>query len=109
IEKLDGSFTRDYTTDRNGEIDLSDLEPGAYTVTETAAPEGYVIDTASRTFEAVAGGSVQLIFTNTRKPSLKITKIDANTGKALAGAVIRISNLSGSTMLDKTTNADGEI
>lgn len=109
IEKLDGSFTKDYTTDRNGEIDLSDLEPGAYTVTETAAPEGYVIDTASRTFEAIAGGSVQLIFTNTRKPSLKITKIDANTGKALTGAVIRISNLSGSLAVDKTTNADGEI
>lgn len=109
IEKLDGSFTKDYTTDRNGEIDLADLEPGAYTVTETAAPEGYVADIASRTFEAVAGGSVQLIFTNTRKPSLKVTKIDANTGKALAGAVIRISNLSGSTTVDKTTNADGEI
>lgn len=109
IEKLDGSFTKDYTTDRNGEIDLADLEPGAYTVTETTAPEGYVIDTASRTFEATAGGSVQLIFTNTRKPTLKVTKIDSNTGKALDGAVIRISNLSGSLAVDKTTNADGAI
>lgn len=109
IEKLDGSFTKDYTTNRNGEIDLADLEPGAYTVTETAAPEGYVADTTSRTFEAVAGGSVQLIFTNTRKPSMKITKIDVSTGKALEGAVIRISNLSGSLAVDKTTNTDGEI
>lgn len=109
IEKLDGSFIKDYTTDRNGEIDLADLEPGAYTVTETAAPEGYVIDTASRTFEAIAGDSVQLIFTNTRKPSLKITKIDAHTGKTLEGAVIRISNLSGSLAVDKTTNTGGEM
>ena len=109
IEKLDGSFIKDYTTDRNGEIDLSDLEPGTYTVTETAAPEGYVIDTESRTFEAIAGESVQLIFTNTKKPNLTVKKIDADTLKPLSGAVIRITNLSGSMTVDKTTDSNGEI
>lgn len=109
IEKLDGSFTKDYTTDRNGEIDLADLEPGAYTVTETAAPEGYVIDSESRTFEAIAGESVQLIFTNTKKPNLTVKKLDADTLKPLSGAVIRIANLSGSMTVDKTTDSNGEI
>ena len=109
IEKLDGSFTKDYTTDRNGEIALSDLEPGAYTVTEIAAPEGYVIDSESRTFEAIAGESVQLIFINTKKPNLTVKKIDADTLKPLSGAVIRIANLSGSMTVDKTTDSNGEI
>lgn len=109
VEKLDGSFTKDYTTDKNGKIDLSDLEPGAYTVTEITAPEGYVIDTESRSFEAIAGGSVQLIFANTKKPNLTVKKLDADTLKPLFGAVIRIANLSGSMTVDKTTDNNGEI
>ena len=109
IEKVDGSFTQDYTTDRNGEIDLSELEPGAYTVTEISASEGYVIDTVSRTFEAAAGGSVTLVFTNTRKPDMKISKIDADTGAYLPGAVVKISNLSGGFSVEKTTDENGRI
>lgn len=109
IEKVDGSFTQEYTTDRDGEIDLSELEPGAYTVAEVSAPEGYVIDTASRTFEAAAGGSVTLVFTNTAKPGMKISKIDADTGNYLPGAVIRITNLSTGYITEKTTDKNGLI
>lgn len=109
IEKIDGSFVKEYTTDKNGEIELEDLEPGTYTVTEVSAPEGYVTTGEKRTFEAVAGGSVQLVFTNTKKPKMEIIKIDADTGKPLAGAVIRISNLSGSMTVDKTTDENGKI
>ena len=109
IDKVDATFTKEYTTDKYGEIILEDLEPGAYTVTEVSAPSGYVIDREIRTFEAVADGSVQLVFTNTKNPDLTIYKIDSNTGKALEGAVIRISNLSGSQTFDKTTDVDGKI
>lgn len=109
VEKIDGSFTKEFTTDKNGEIELTDLEPGVYTVTEVSAPNGYVLDTESRTFEAVADGSVQLVFTNTKNPGLTIYKIDSDTGKGLEGAVIRISNLSGSQTFDKVTDADGKI
>lgn len=109
IDKVDGTYTKEYTTDRNGEIELSDLEPGAYTVTEVSAPSGYVIDRESRTFEAVADGSVQLVFTNTEKPDLTVYKIESKTGKSLEGAVIRISNLSGSETYDKVTDANGKI
>lgn len=40
---------------------------------------------------------------------MEIIKIDADTGKPLVGAVIRISNLSGSMTVDKTTDENGEI
>ena len=109
IDKVDGSFSKDYTTDRDGEIILEDLEPGVYTVTEEEAPEGYVKDNESRTFEAVVDGNVQLVFTNTRKPDLTIQKIDSVTGKPLADAVIRISNLSGNMTVDKRTDKDGKV
>ena len=109
IDKVDGTFTKEYTTDRNGEFDLEDLEPGAYTVTEVSAPNGYVKDKESRTFEALADGSVQLVFTNTKKPSIEIQKIDTVTNKPLQGAVIRISNISTGKSYDKTTDLNGQI
>lgn len=109
VEKIDGSFEQEYTTDASGEISLVDLEPGVYTVTEISAPQGYVTDRESRTFEAVADGSVSLVFTNTKKPDMNILKVDAVTGKSLEGAAIRISNLSTGYEVEKTTGADGRI
>ena len=109
VKQIDGSFDKDFITDKNGEISLEKLEPGSYTVTEKTAPEGYVLNTESKTFEAVADGSVQLVFTNTKKPDLTVYKIDETTGKALSGAVVRISNLSGSYTVDKTTDNNGRI
>ena len=108
IEKLDGSITKAFTTDKNGEIELEDIEPGTYTVTEITPPAGYVLNTESRSFVASPDESVQLVFTNTKKPDIKIKKIDSDSGKALKGAVIRIMNSRGE-VLDKTTDEDGEI
>ncbi len=38
IEKVGGTSSKEYVTDENGEIDLTNLEPGAYRVTELSAP-----------------------------------------------------------------------
>ncbi len=74
ISKVGSSFSKEYTTDRNGEIDLSALEPGAYTVEETTAPDGYLVDNAQRVIQISAGENAKFIFTNTRKPALVIVK-----------------------------------
>ncbi len=108
VEKIDGDYSKEFTTDKYGEIELADLEPGVYTVTETSAPNGYVIDKESRTFEAVADGSVQLVFTNTKKPSIKVLKYDAQNDKYLPGATFRIAKIEdGSNYLDRVTDENG--
>lgn len=110
VKMVDGSYEKEYTTDKNGEIELTDLEPGVYTVTETTAPDGYVIDTETRTFEAVADGSVSLVFTNSKKPSLTVLKYDAYKDKYLAGATFRIAKIEdGSNYLDRVTDTNGAI
>ena len=40
----DGTHYLDRTTDANGEIIVSDLEPGVYSVVETAAPDDHIPD-----------------------------------------------------------------
>ena len=48
FKKVGGSFRKEFTTDINGEIDLSKLDPGSYEVRELEAPDGYLIDDAVR-------------------------------------------------------------
>ena len=40
IELVGGTFSKEYVTDENGEVDITHLEPGAYQVTELEAPDG---------------------------------------------------------------------
>ncbi len=64
IEKIDGSFVKEYTTDKNGEIKLDKLPQGSYAVTEVKAPDGYVLDTLSRTVKIDKSDVQTLTFYN---------------------------------------------
>ena len=110
ITQVGGTFSQEYTTDPNGEIDLSGLEPGSYTVVELSAPDGYLIDDAERIIKIEGGDNAEFVFTNTRKPSLRLVKIDSVTGERLAGAIFRIAKIEdGSHYLDRITDPNGEI
>jgi uncharacterized surface anchored protein len=110
ISRVGGAYANEFTTDVNGEIDLAAIEPGAYTVQELAAPDGYIIDDAVRTIQLNAGESAQFVFTDTRKPSFELVKLDSKTGKPLAGAAFRIAKIEdGSRYLDRVTDTQGKI
>lgn len=110
IELVGGTFSKEYTTDANGEIDLTDLEPGAYKVTEQAAPDGYLIDDATRVIQINGNENAQFVFTNTQTPSFRLVKLDSYSGLGLAGATFRIAQIEdGSHYLDRVTDTKGEI
>lgn len=110
ISKVGGSFSKEYVTDKDGEIDLSKLEPGAYTAKEVKAPDGYLVDDGIRTIQLKAGENAQFVFTDTRKPSLSVLKYDPLQTKYLAGATFRIAKVEdGSHYLDRVTDAQGRI
>ena len=109
ITQIGGSFCKELTTDGYGEISLSKLDPGSYTVEEIAAPNGYLIDEAVRTIRIEGGENALFVFTNSRKPDLKIVKQDADTGLPLSGATFRVKRADGSTLTTKQTDENGEI
>lgn len=74
IEKVGGTFSKEYVTDENGEIDLTNLEPGAYRVTELSAPDGYLIDDATRVIQINGNENAEFVFTNTKLPSFRLVK-----------------------------------
>lgn len=98
----------EFTTDENGEIDLSKLEPGTYVVTEKMA-NGYVIDDAQKIIHLEPGQTGEFVFTNSIKPSLRLLK-QSTDGTPLGGVTFRISKIEdGTHYLDRTTNDAGEI
>ena len=111
IAAVDGTWgPKEFTTDVHGEIDLSELPAGAYTVREVAVPDGYLIDDASRTIQLVANSTAEFVFTNTKKPAIEVVKFDSNTGKYLAGATFRIAKIEdASHYLDRVTDTQGRI
>ena len=85
-----------YRTDENGEIRISGLKPGkSVVVTETRAPDGFILDTQSQTVQIKEGRTVSLTFKNTPKGALIIQKRDSETNKLLPGAEFRVTTAAG--------------
>ena len=104
-----GSYRQEFTTDINGEIDLSKLTPGAYEVRELEAPDGYLIDDAVRVVQVNPDENANFVFTNTPKPSLRLIKTSSD-GTRLGGVHFRIARIEdGTHYLDRITGQDGEI
>ena len=110
IKQIGGSFSKEYTTDENGEIKLEKLSGGAYTVQELKAPDGYLIDDSIRTIQLNPDEYATFVFTDTKKPSIKIVKYDPVKDIYLPGASFRIARIEdGSRYLDRVTDSKGEI
>lgn len=128
IAYADGNLIGDsngiFRTDENGEIRISGLKPGkSVVVTETRAPDGFILDTQSQTVQIKEGRTVSLTFKNTPKGALIIQKRDSETNKPLPGAEFRVTTAAGcevglngvigdSTLTQNgifTTNSSGEI
>jgi len=85
----------DVTTGADGTVLLEDLEQDWYEVSELRAPTGYTLDDTHYDIELLPGKTSELTVKNSRKPGLLLTKLDADTGERLAGAVFRVTRRNG--------------
>ena len=109
ISQVGGTFSQEYVSDASGEVELTSLDPGSYTVEELDAPENYLIDDYQRIIKIEAGENAVFVFTNTKKPILKVIKYDSERSKLLSGATFRVAKIEdGSHYLDRITNMQGE-
>ena len=105
-----GNKIADVTTGTDGKAAFSDLPLGSYTYQEISAPEGYVIDDTKYQI-TITTGTLNITETRTNalaKGSLTINKVDADTGKALAGVTYRLFDSAGNKIADVTTGTDGK-
>nr|WP_325183390.1 SpaA isopeptide-forming pilin-related protein [uncultured Oscillibacter sp.] len=100
VTYADGTLIGDsngiYRTDTHGEIRIEGLKPGkSVIVTETKAPDGFIIDTQSQTVQIKEGRTVSLTFKNQPKGKLIIQKRDSVSGQPLPGAQFRVTTAAG--------------
>ena len=97
-------------TDDAGTITAFALPIGTYTFKETAAPDGYVLNTDSFTFAINDDGGISgtTELTN-KKTEITITKTDITTSEPIVGATIEIYDEHGSKVYESVTDTDGEI
>lgn len=108
ITRGDGSVVREsVTTDIDGIAHLPELETGTYIVTETRAPDGYVIDETPKTVQLRKGRTYEVVFSNSRSYGLQIRKIIKGTNKTLSGCVFRVAKANGEIIGKYTTNSAG--
>lgn len=108
IEKIDGTFSTELTTDANGEVFIPNLAAGAYRVQEIAVPGNYILDTTVKTVTLEADSTAILEFRNYQRPGLLIKKTTSD-GQNLEGARFNVKVKDGSSIGDFTTDARGEI
>ena len=111
LTNASGTVVKEGDTGLDGMLTLSGIPLGAYTLTETAAPTGYVLSSAPITVEVTsAGQTVSKTVTNTRAVgSIIIQKTDVQTGAALAGVHFRLTDSAGSTVREGDTQSDGTL
>ena len=100
-----------YRTDDNGQFTLSNIQPGAYIVTEIKAPEGYVLDNNSQTVTVNANDAQTLTFRDTPLQSVVIQKYIDGTRKPLAGVTFLVTDANGAKIGagEYVTDANGQI
>ena len=105
-----GKKVADVTTGADGKAVFKDLPQGKYSYQEISAPSGYMVDKTKYQITISATAlNITAKRTNARaKGSLTINKVDADTGKALAGVTYRLYDSAGKKVADAITGADGK-
>ena len=98
-----------YTTDANGQIVLSKLNPDTYIVTEVKAPDNYQIDPTPQTVVVNAADTQTIRFYDDPLCTLTILKRDAVTQQPLKGAEFTVKASDGRTIGRYTTGTDGTV
>lgn len=106
VEKQNGELIGEYSTDKDGLINIPTLIPDWYIVRETKAPNSYLLDNTPKTVEVKTDVPTLVTFTNKKLTGIQIKKIDEFTGAALAGAEFTITKQNGERIGDTYTTDD---
>lgn len=108
VKKKSGELVGVYKTSVSGRIEIPDLEPGWYSVYEsaTSSPE-YLLDATVRDVELKWNDYVLLEFVNTKYSGLQVRKVDSVTKEPLQGIKFRVTKLSGDIVGDFVTGPGG--
>ena len=104
----DGTHYLDRTTNEQGEILIADLEPGVYSVRETATDSSHILDLREYHMELFAGRTSTLTIENQKRPNLTVYKHDSDTGEPIADTVFEVRAADGHSVDQIKTDSEGK-
>ena len=104
----DGTHYLDRTTNEQGEILIADLEPGVYSVRETATDSSHILDLREYHMELFAGRTSTLTIENQKRPNLTVYKHDADTGEPITDTVFEVRAADGHSVDQIKTDSEGK-
>lgn len=111
-DKSGNTLQEGLTTGLDGQLLISNLDVEEYQLVETQAPAGYEVDHTPIPFSIKKGQTeaVELTMTNNLTlGSVVLTKVDANSGETLQGAVFDLYGSEGVLQSGVETNSSGKL
>ena len=107
VKDSKGNIKTSWTSTTNYHV-IRNLPNGTYTVEETKAPVGYLLNKTPIKFTITnTKRDIKIKVENTpRKTVVNIVKVDASTGNALAGAVLLVKDSAGNTVAQFTSTTE---
>lgn len=109
ITKADGSYVGEYTTNKSGTVTISHLAAGTYNIYESYVPDGYVIDSVSRSFSVVDGQTTVVTYRNELLSGICVRFYDAATGSPIYGVTMEVRDKNNNYIGRYTSNNRGEV
>jgi len=107
VAEMNGRRIGTFRTDSQGLITIPELSSGWFSVTETRAAPGYILDTTQHSIEVVDGRTAVLTVTNRRSASLMIEKTCSVTGEGIYGVIFILFDSNMNPVMRLTTDQDG--
>ena len=104
----DGTHYLDRITDTNGEINISSLEPGVYSIQETATVSDHIMELREYHVELFAGQTSTLTIENQKRPNLIVYKNDADNGEPVPNTIFLVKAADGHSVNEIRTDKDGK-
>ena len=104
----DGTHYLDRITDDNGEINIPNLEPGVYSIKETATVADHILDLQEYHVELFPGQTSTITIENQRRPNLIVYKKDADTGDPIPNTVFTVRAADGHSVDEIKTDSEGK-
>lgn len=104
----DGGHYLDRTTGPDGTITWEGLEPGVYSLVETATASDHILDAREHHVQLFPGKDSTIVLENDRRPNLTVVKRDANSGAPVADTVFLVEAADGHSVDEIKTGPDGK-
>ena len=108
VKNPDGTVFGSFSTGTSGKLVLPVTQSGQYIITEKSPPQWYLLrkDT-TKTVNVTFGHTSEVTFFNDPFGSLRVQKVDGDSGRFLAGAVIQIRHIESGTTYTATSDLGG--